>query len=312
MKKRWIILLVSIIPLIALISLAFQEDKPKVIVVLQRLDIEYWKAFESGAKKAFNDFNIDGEVISPDSLYPVTNQPNLLKKVLKQNPDALIVSTTHPSVGNPVLMEYKKKNIPVFLTTTDVEWEYQASYIGTDNIALGETAGMLLGSMLYPGDQVAIILGRLDDQTILNQRNGAKKVLEDVGIKIVAEPLGYDKFGNPRPVMENILRNYPNLKGVVATTDRIALEALKEIEEKGLRIPIVGTDGLTKMAESVGAGKISATVGHNPYDMGYLSVEQAGKVLSGEHIEKRIDSGIDIITEDNAKERLDFLKKILD
>lgn len=196
------------------------NDEPKVIIVLKRPDIEYWKAFESGAKKAFHDFDIDGTVIAPASIYPITNQSNLLKKVLKQNPDALIVAPTNIQVVNPVLMEYKKRNIPVFLTATDVEWKYQASYIGTDNFTLGKTAGDLLGSMLQPGDQVAIILGKIDDQAMIDQKNGAKKVLEDAGIKIVAEPVGYDRLGNPKSVTENVLQDYPNLKGVVATSDR--------------------------------------------------------------------------------------------
>ncbi|GAA3312615.1 hypothetical protein GCM10020331_000760 [Ectobacillus funiculus] len=42
-------------------------------------------------------------------------------------------------------------------------------------------------------------------------------------------------------------------------------------------IPIVGTDGITEMLETVDSGKLSATVTQNPYDMGYLSVKQAIK-----------------------------------
>jgi ribose transport system substrate-binding protein len=65
------------------------------------------------------------------------------------------------------------------------------------------------------------------------------------------------------------------------------------------------------MVESVEAGKINATISENPYDIGYLSVEQALKAIKGDNVEKKIDSGIDIITEDNAKERLDFLQEVL-
>lgn len=313
MKNRWVISLVLTICLTISISIAFwilkEDDKPKVIVVVQRLDIEFWENFKSGAEKAFQDFNIDGKVMAPASVYPITNQPDLLKKVLKQYPDALITAPTHPSVAYPILMEYSKKNIPVILTTTDVEWKYQTAYIGTDNITLGKTAGMLLGSMLQPGDQVAIIHGRVDEGVMIDRKNAAKKVLEDIGIKIAIEQPGYDHFGNPIPVMESILHNYPNLNGVVATTDRLALEALKIIEQKELKIPVIGADGLTEIVRSVETGKIDATIAQNPYDMGYLSVELAYKAIKGERIQQRIDSGIDIITADNAKERLSFLRK---
>ncbi|HWO94994.1 MAG TPA: sugar ABC transporter substrate-binding protein [Bacillus sp. (in: firmicutes)] len=313
LKNKWFISLILAVCLIVSISIAFrilkEEDRPKVMVVLQRLDIEFWKNFKSGAQKAFEDFGIDGKVIAPASLYPITNQPNLLKKVLDQHPDALITAPTHPSAAYPILMEYNKRNIPVILTTADTEWKHQTAYIGTDNTTLGKTAGMLLGSMLQPGDQVAIIHGRIDEGIMIDRKNAAKEVLEDAGIKVVAEQSGYDHFGNPIPVMERILHAYPNLKGVIATSDRLALQALKTIDQKGVNIPVIGADGLTEIVKSVEAGKIDATIAQNPYDMGYLSVELAYKAIEGENVQQRTDSGIDIITEDNAKERLNLLKK---
>jgi ribose transport system substrate-binding protein len=316
LKKRGIVPLVFIAFLMALISSVIwflkEDNKPKVIVVGQRLDTEYWKIIESGAKEAFRDFDIDGKVLAPDSIYPISNQSNLLKRVLKQHPDALIVVPTVSADTIPVLEEYKKKNIPVIFASRDIEWEYKTSYIGTDHYALGEKAGKLLGSMLQPGEQVAIIYGGQDDQAMIERKIGIKKVLEDIGIEIITEQSGYDQFRNPKPVIGSVLQNYPNIQGVVTTSDRLALDVLKTIEEKELNIPVIGTDGITEMVESIESGKMNATIAQNPYDIGYLSVEQAKKAINGGKIEKRIDSGIDIITEGNAKERLNFIQKLLD
>lgn len=316
MKKKLIISIVLTVLFISLISIVLwfikEENKPKVIVVVQRLDIEYWKIFESGAKAAFRDFDIDGEVLSPDSIYPLNKIPNLLKKVLKQQPDALIVTPVDSSAAIPVLVEYKEKNIPVLLAYNDIEWESKTSYIGTNNHALGKTAGKLLGSMLQPGDQVAIIFGGLNDQPMIDRKNSAKKVLEDIGVEVVIEQSAYDHLGNPKPIIGSILKQYPNIKGIVATSDRLALATLKSLQEKALNIPVIGADGITEMLEFTEAGKVNATVTQNPYDMAYLSVEQALKAIKREHVDQKIDIGIDIITEDNVKERLDFQKKLLE
>jgi ribose transport system substrate-binding protein len=90
--------------LLTLISFAVrfpkEEDKPKIIVVAPRLDIEYWKIFESGAKEEFNEFDIGSKVIAPDSESPISNHTNMLKKVLKQQPDALILAPIdYPSIA---------------------------------------------------------------------------------------------------------------------------------------------------------------------------------------------------------------------
>jgi ribose transport system substrate-binding protein len=314
-KKKLIVPLALIVFTMAFTSLIVwflkEQDKPNIIIVAQRLDIEYWKIFEAGANKALEDFNLDGKVIAPESIYPISNQPNMLKKVLDQQPDALIVAPIDEEVTIPVLMEYKQKNIPVLLVSRDIDWEDKTAFIGPDHYALGEMAGKLLGSKLQPGDQVAIIFGLADDQAMIDRTNGAKKVLETIGIEVVAERSGYDALANPTPVMGSILQSYPNIKGVIATSDRLALEVLGTLEKEGVKIPIIGTDGIIEMIEFVGEGKVNATIAQNPYDMGYLSVVQAQKAIKGEKTEKIIDSGIDILTVDNAQDRLRFLKKLL-
>jgi ribose transport system substrate-binding protein len=45
--------------------------------------------------------------------------------------------------------------------------------------------------------------------------------------------------------------------------------------------------------------------------MGYIIVQTALKVTKGEKVNQNIDSGVDIITEGNAKQRLDFLNDVL-
>lgn len=311
MKKKWIVSFLSLTVLISFIVHFLKEDeKLKVVVVAKSLDLEYWKIFESGAKKAFHDFDIDGQVIAPNSIYPISNEADTLKKVLRQHPDALIVTPIHPSVTIPVLMEYKKNNIPVLFAGRDADWEDKVTYIGTDHLKLGIMAGQLLGSMLQPGDQVAIIHGTLKDHAEVERIKGAKETLGKAGIEITTEQLGEDRYGKTISVFENILQNHPDIQGVFATDDLIALNVLKTVEKEGLMIPIIGTDGITDMIDIVNEGKLSATIAQNPYDMGYLSVVQAIKAVNGEHVPERIDSGVDILTKDNARDRLAFQNNI--
>ncbi len=65
------------------------------------------------------------------------------------------------------------------------------------------------------------------------------------------------------------------------------------------------------MLELIEEGKLSGTVAQNPYDMGYLSVEAATKVMEGEEVENNMDSGVDIIIQGNAMQRLDFQRRLL-
>lgn len=189
-----------------------EDDRPKVVVVVKESDSEYWRIFESGAKRAFDDFDVNGKV---------------------------------------------------------------------------------------------------DEPSLHDRIKGAKEALEEVCIEIVTEQSGHNEKGQVKSVMGIILQRYPDIKGIIAAHDLIALDALRVIEKKEAEIPVIGADGLVDMVEYIEKGKLSAALAQNPYDMAYLSVEQSLKAIKGEYVQKKIDSGVDIITQDNAKDKLDFLKGIL-
>ncbi|MCM3729198.1 sugar ABC transporter substrate-binding protein [Neobacillus cucumis] len=309
LKKTRILLLIGGAFLIILIGsyLNKKDNKPKVVVVLKTLNTkeQYWKIIESGAKKAFKDFKIDGVVVAPN--HEVKDQVDLLKNILKQKPEALLIAPIQQSTTIPILEKYKKRHIPVLIVDTHIDWNGQTSYIGTDNYLLGKTSGELLGSMLQPGDQVALIHPTVVNGDMVDRLKGARDVLEAAGIKIIAELPADNQSGEVKKALNNIVQTFPNIKGVFAATDMVAIGTLKELKEKGMPIPVVGTDGNMNMVQEVEEGNNSATIAQNPFDMGYLSVVQAIKAINGKPVEKRIDTGIDIIDQENAKRKIDFL-----
>lgn len=46
--------------------------------------------------------------------------------------------------------------------------------------------------------------------------------------------------------MEAILNDHPNVKGVYATTDILALSAIEIVEKNGFNVPVIGADGEMK------------------------------------------------------------------
>ncbi|HZH58520.1 MAG TPA: sugar ABC transporter substrate-binding protein, partial [Metabacillus sp.] len=235
---------------------------------------------------------------------------------LKEVPDVLIVSPIAPDEVTPILNKFVEKGIPTLLIDTDDPWKNKTSYIGTDNLELGRRAGQLLASQLQPGDKVVLLGGDVGDDgvTLISERiQGAKNSLKEAGIDVVTKSLSisYDEERLVKKGMEEVLQKHPDLKGVMAVTDIVALHAQEVLKKHGLSIPITGADGITEMLELIEDGTLSGSVSQNPYDMGYLSVEAAAKAIKGEKVEKNIDSGVDIIVKGNAERRLNFLREAL-
>ena len=64
--------------------------------------------------------------------------------------------------------------------------------------------------------------------------------------------------------MENILQSNPDIKGVFAHNDEMALGALEAIEASGKDIKVVGFDATDDAQKAVKEGKLAATVAQKP------------------------------------------------
>lgn len=278
-----------------------------VAVVLKTLSSPYWKYVEAGAKAAGKDLGVDVTIVGPASESQIMEQVNMIEDSLNQGIGALVVSPIQPDTVVPVL---EQANVPVLFIDTDADFSGKTSFIGTDNLTAGKEGGKLLASFLKKGDEVALLGGALGNTAMDQRIKGAKESLEEAGMVIVAEqPADSDKT-KANSVVENILQNNPNIKGIFSANDDMAIGALRATESKGIKLPIIGTDGTAEAIQSIIDGDLAGSIAQNPYEMGYKGVENAVKAMKGEKVESRIDSGIDIITSDNAQEKLDFLEGI--
>jgi ribose transport system substrate-binding protein len=307
-KLIWVIGAVISVMVLSFISVTFANKKPTVVVVLKAADSQYWKIMKSGMEKGFKDFGIDGKVMEPSEATP-QEQVELLMKTYKEKPDLIITAPYSSSVG-PTLETLT--DIPILLVDTDLTIKNKTAYIGTDNDDLGKKAGAFLASQLQPGDKVAIIGGDLSFPVFRERVEGATHSLRNAGIKIAYKKTGIsDDPKRIQSVITKLMRDQPDIKGVVTTHDTIAFPVIKELKKQGLSIPVIGPDGLTEMLRLIADETLPGTMAQNPYDMGYLSVETAMKVLKGENVEPFVDSGVDIIIKENAQQRLNFYEKIV-
>jgi ribose transport system substrate-binding protein len=294
--------------ILSFISVSFADKKPTAVVVLKADDSQYWDIMKAGIEKGFKDFGIDGKVLIPSEASP-KEQLELLTKTYKEKPDIIITAPYSSTVG-PRLETIT--DIPILLIDTDLAIKNKRAYIGTDNNDLGEKAGAFLASQLLPGDKVAIIGGDISFSVFRERLEGASQSLKNAGIEIAATKTGVSD--NPKAIQKaisNVLHDHPDIKGVVTSHDTIALPVIKELEKLGLLIPVIGPDGLTEMLELIADETLPGTMAQNPYDMGYLSVETAKKVLQGETVKPFVDSGVDIIIKENAEQRLNFYEKLV-
>lgn len=286
-------------------------EKMKIGVVVKALNSDYWKIVESGAKAAGDKYGVEVKVLGPNAETDVTGQISLIEDQVTRKVSALVVAPSQSASAIPVFERAKTAKIPVILADTDASWNDKVSFVGTGNLNGGKIAGEYFGKKLPKGSKIVILRGALGDPTHDERVNGCIEGLKAAGLEVAVTQPANSERSMAVTVIENILQSKQEFAGVFATNDDMALGAAKALEDAGKKMVVVGFDGSPDALASISAGKLNASVAQSPYNIGFKGVEAAVKAAKGEAVEKRIDTGTEIIDVDNVKQKSEELKKIL-
>jgi len=280
--------------------------------VVKSLDQEFWFAVEEGANDADADFdNVEVFLDGATSETQLEEQIALVEDMITRGADALVVAPTAPAQLQPVLESAVADGIPVLLVDTDIDgWDGKTTFIGTDNIAAGKIAGKYVSEKLSDGSRVALLEGIPGVTTSVHRIKGFKEGLASSGadIKIVEQLTAKWDRAEAVTVTEDIITAHGAVDAILAANDQMALGAVEAVRSAGIDfedILIVGFDGTPGAAQSILDGEMDASVAQMPYQMGYQGVEAARDLLMGKEISSWIDTGADLVTEENAE---DYLK----
>lgn len=282
-----------------------EGDEPyKFGVVLMTLNSEYWKLQMAGAKDAAEELGVEVSFLGPQEETQFEQQVKMVEDHIAAGADALIVAASQPDTMISVLNNAHKKDIPVVIVDADVDFEDKVTFIGTHNYDAAKLGGEYLDELLNDGDKVAIIRGQSGSKLHDERTKGFQDALKDKNIEFIVQDAQSDRVKAVN-IMENILTSNPDIKAVFATSDEMALGAYTTLENKKMKdIYLIGFDGTPDGLQAVLEGKMLANIAQNPYQIGYQSVQSAYKAITGEEVEKRIDSDTAVITKDNVEEEI--------
>ncbi|MCM3399531.1 sugar ABC transporter substrate-binding protein [Oceanobacillus profundus] len=283
----------------------------KIAMVLKTLSTEYWHTVIAGAEDAAKEFGVEVEFLGPTQEIQYEEQIKIVEDQIVSGANAIIVAPSQAEAVLPVLNNAHGQDIPVILADTDADFEDKSTFVGTHNFEAGKLGGEYLSDKLEAGDKVAIIRGPLGSNTHDDRTKGFQEALKDRDIEFIIQDANSDR-AKAVNIMENILTANPDVKYVFATSDEMALGAITALENNSeIEIPVIGFDGTPDGLNAVKNGIMLANVAQNPYMIGYLSVESAYHTLQGKDVEKRIDSGANVITQDNVDETIEEINGYL-
>jgi ribose transport system substrate-binding protein len=263
----------------------------------------FWAAVEQGAVEAGEAYGVDVTVLAPPTESDVTAQIAQIEDAVTQGAGGIAIAPTDPEALAPAIDSALEAGVKVVFVDSNGSNE-GVTFIGTNNEVGAALAGQYLCDNVAEGGKVAILQGIISTTTGILRADGGRAAVTECGLDLVAElPADWDT-PKGQAVTEDILTQYPDLAGIFASNDNMALGALEALRLQNLldQVVLVGFDANPEPAEKILAGEMEASVAQNPYNMGWLSVESLIRLINGETLEPVIDTGTVLVDASNAAE----------
>lgn len=285
-------------------------EEIRLLAVVKTLSNEYWQLMADGYADAAAEKGITIDVVAVPTEQDTEQQLNQVQTALGQGYDAILVSPITPLNLIPALIQANQTGLPIINVDERIDPQAAAdagveiaSVIASDNRDAGARAAQYLSETNPAGGPVAIIEGKAGNQSGLDRKEGFQEAITAAGdFEVVAsQPADWDGQ-RALDVTANILQANPDLVGIYAANDTMALGAVEAVRAAGKldQVTIVGTDAIPAALQAVQAGDLEATVAQFPYDEARIAVGLALLAIQGDPQEGFIPSPIELITAENV------------
>ena len=303
---------------LALLALACHlpaaENSYTIAVIPKGTTHEFWKSINAGAFKAREELATRGikvEVIwkGPLKEDDRDQQIQTVENFTTRRVSGIVLAPLDSqALVRPVNNAVRSK-VPVVIIDSGLKTDSYISFVATDNYKGGVMAAEHLGQLLGGKGNVILLRYAVGSASTEERETGfldtLKKKFPD--LKLVSS----DQYAGPTressyQVSQNLLnRHGRDVNGVFCPNENATIgmtKALRDIGKAGGKVKMVGFDAGSQSVADLKNGDVQGLVVQNPVFMGYKGVMTMVEHLQGKAVEKRIDTGVVLVTQQNAEQ----------
>ncbi|WP_406330166.1 substrate-binding domain-containing protein [Streptomyces sp. NBC_00203] len=272
----------------------------KLGLSLSTLNNPFFVQIKAGAQEEAKKLGADLTVT--DAQNDASQQANQLQNFTSSGVDSIIVNPVDSDAAGPSVRSANKADIPVVGVDRGVNKADTAALVASDNIAGGKLGAKAMAEKLGGKGKIVILQGLAGTSASRERGAGFAEGLKAYpGIEVVAQqPADFDRTKG-LDVMTNLLQAHPDIQGVFAENDEMALGAIKALGSKaGTSVSVIGFDGTPDGLKAVKTGTLYASVAQQPKELGRIAVENALKAAEGKTVEKTVMVPVKVVTKENV------------
>jgi ribose transport system substrate-binding protein len=267
------------------------------------LNNPFFVTLRDGAQSAADEAG--AELIVSDAQNDTAQQQDDIQNFITQQVNVILVNPVDSDAVVPAIEAANQANIPVIALDRGASGGEIATTIASDNVQGGNLAGEELIRLVGSGS-VAQLEGIPGAEPARDRGQGFQDAIDaQSAVEVVASQTANFDRGEGLNVTENILQANPDVAGIFAQNDEMALGAVQALgDSAGDEVKVVGFDAIEDALSAIQDGTMNATIAQQPEVMGSLGVENAISIINGESVEENIPVEVQLVTPENVSEFL--------
>ncbi|GGX54024.1 ABC transporter permease/substrate-binding protein [Streptomyces fructofermentans] len=295
-----LVLAAAVVGGLTLVNNGSSGTKQKVGLSLSTLNNPFFVQIKAGAQAEAKKAGVDLTVT--DAQNDASQQANQLQNFTSEGVDSIVVNPVDSDAAGPSVRSANKADIPVIGVDRGVNKAKTAALVASDNVEGGRLGAEALAEKLGGKGRIVILQGLAGTSASRERGAGFQEGLKAYpGIKVVArQPADFDRTKG-LDVMTNLLQAHPDVQGVFAENDEMALGAIKALGSKaGKSVQVIGFDGTPDGLKAVEAGTLYASVAQQPKELGRIAVENALRAADGKKVDATVKVPVKVVTSQNV------------
>lgn len=273
----------------------------KITLALSTLNNPFFVEVRNGAQAEAKKRGVQLDVV--DAQNDSAQQANQLQTAATGSTKAVIINPVDSDAAGSSVTALNKADIPVVAVDRTVNGADVASFIASDNVAGGEQAAADLAKAIGGKGTILVLQGQAGTSASRDRGKGFEEGLAKYpNIKVVGEQTANFDRATALDVTTNLLQAHPDVNGIFAENDEMALGAIKALGSKaGSSVKVVGFDGEADGIKAIEDGTLAATVAQQPAKLGALAVDQAVAAIKGK-AKKTVQVPVVTVTKSNVSD----------
>jgi ribose transport system substrate-binding protein len=287
------------------------KDRPlRVAFVPKATNMDFWRTVHAGAIKGARDLEAAGTRVELIWKGPLREddreqQVQVVESFASQGVDGIVLAPLDERALVRPVEEAKRLGIPTVVIDSALDSDQIVSFVATDNRKGGELAADEMGRLLGGTGHVILLRYQDGSASTTAREEGFLARLRAAwpGLQLLSsdQHAGATRDTAKRAA-ENLLNRFGReTDGLFVVNESTGSGTLLALQDGGLagRVKFVGFDSTPAFVAALRAGQMQAFVQQAPFRMAELGVKALVDHLLGKPVERRIDTGVVLVTPAN-------------